>query len=268
MGTRLAVMHLNLDRFKDINDTLGYGAGDELLKAVATRLQTALRSGDTVARQGGDEFIVVVEDIRESSDMAPILESVLDVLAEPLPLSGGALINITPSIGIAFYPEDGETMDNLVKHAGMAMSRAKEVGRNNYQFYVPTLNEHIVRRLDMETRLRRALEEGRFELHYQPQVEVAGGRIVGAGSPAALDGPRGRQYFARRVHPSGGRDGPDPAARRLGTADRHSTGRRLGGQRQTRPRSGEHSAKQLKRRDLATFVGELLAQTGLKPRHA
>jgi diguanylate cyclase (GGDEF)-like protein/PAS domain S-box-containing protein len=188
---QLAVMFIDLDHFKRVNDTLGHGAGDELLCIVSARLGQSLRPDDTVvradvdahvgsiARLGGDEFIVLLKNVRHADDAASVARRLVAALAEPVTVAGTELF-VGSSIGIAVYPADGADMDNLLMNADTAMYHAKEAGRGGYQFYDRAMNARALDRLMMETQLRRALDRGEFVLHYQPRVDVASGHIVGA----------------------------------------------------------------------------------------
>ncbi len=174
----VAVMFLDLDRFKVINDTLGHSLGDLLIKAVSERLTASVRGGDTVARLGGDEFIIILADIGHAEDVAKVAEKILNSLSKPFNLEGRELF-ITTSIGISIYPNDGEQPETLLKNADTAMYRAKEQGRNNYQHYSAAMNASAFERLMIETSLRQALERREFLLYYQPQVDLATWQIVG-----------------------------------------------------------------------------------------
>jgi len=175
----LGVMFIDLDRFKNINDSLGHAAGDKLLKEAATRLTSIIRTGDTVSRLGGDEFVVLFPNIRDASNLAELAIKLCDVLRAPY-LIDGISMHVSASVGIAMYPNDGDNSTTLIKNADAAMYLAKEKGRNNYQFYMPALNARTLDRLKLEGDLRQAIEQGGFELHYQPQVITDTGNIWGA----------------------------------------------------------------------------------------
>ncbi|QID18992.1 EAL domain-containing protein [Nitrogeniibacter mangrovi] len=174
----LAVLFLDLDRFKYVNDSLGHQAGDALLKAVSGRFRHCVREQDTVARMGGDEFIVVLSELEGRDHATEVAGRIIEALNAPFDIKGHRL-TVTPSIGIAIYPEDGDKADLLIKHADAAMYHAKEQGRNNYQFYERRFSTSVSARLNLENRLRRALERDEFEVYYQPQVETATGEFVG-----------------------------------------------------------------------------------------
>jgi diguanylate cyclase (GGDEF)-like protein len=173
---RLAVLFLDLDRFKVINDSLGHSLGDRLLRSVAARLRSCLREGDTVARLGGDEFTLLLPGTADAVAAARVAEKVLEVLRLPFEIDERELF-LTGSVGIAIYPDDGEDAETLVKNADTAMYRAKEKGKDTYQLYAPAMNATALRRLALESALRRALDNREMGLHYQPIVEIASGRI-------------------------------------------------------------------------------------------
>ncbi|KGK86373.1 diguanylate cyclase [Desulfosporosinus sp. HMP52] len=175
---KLAVMFLDLDRFKLINDTMGHNMGDLLLKSVAERLRQTLREGDTVARQGGDEFLILLSEIQDEIEAALVSERILGLFSKPIILEDNE-IYISTSIGISLYPNDGSDMEGLVKQADTAMYAAKEKGRNNCQFFTQGLNIKANQRLSTENSLRKALVREEFVLHYQPQVDLDTGLIVG-----------------------------------------------------------------------------------------
>ena len=174
----LTVMLVDLDRFKLINDSLGLEKGDQVLRAAGERLAAALRKSDTVARLGGDEFMVLLLGVQGAEAAAKVAQKLLDSLRPPLRVNGHEL-STAGSIGIALFPYDGDDADTLIKNADTALSRAKEQGRNHYQFYTEDLNATAFERLMLESRLRKALEQGEFVIHYQPKVSLTDGRIVG-----------------------------------------------------------------------------------------
>jgi diguanylate cyclase (GGDEF)-like protein/PAS domain S-box-containing protein len=174
----LALLFVDLDRFKNINDTLGHDAGDRLLRHMAERLKGSLREADLVARFGGDEFMVLLEDLSDSHYAAAAAEKLLAAIAQPLTL-GQQEFHLSASIGISAFPDDGSDPRMLQKHADIAMYRAKERGRNCWHFYSPTTDTHSLERLKLEGDLRRALERDELELHYQPKLHMASGRVTG-----------------------------------------------------------------------------------------
>ena len=174
----LAVLFLDLDRFKHINDTLGHDAGDDLLKEVASRLKGCLRESDTVARLGGDEFVVLLPEIDDEKYVNTVAQKMLFAIAKPFTLIGQEF-RVTVSIGISLYPRDGEDEETLKKHADVAMYHAKEEGKNNFQFYSEDLNANSLERLTLESGLRRALENGEFLIHYQAKRDMQSSHITG-----------------------------------------------------------------------------------------
>ncbi|MBI5522213.1 MAG: EAL domain-containing protein [Desulfarculus sp.] len=174
----LAVLFLDLDNFKNINDSLGHAMGDQLLQAVARRLVRWVRDEDTVARLGGDEFIMLLPGANTPDYAVQVASRVLETMAEPLRVRGQEFY-LTASIGITLYPHDGADAETLVAGADTAMYRAKADGRNNYKLFTPAMNQQVVRRMDLERSLRRALRQGEFVMHYQPKVELASGEVVG-----------------------------------------------------------------------------------------
>jgi diguanylate cyclase (GGDEF)-like protein len=177
-GSRLAVLFLDLDHFKVINDSLGHSLGDQLLQQVAGRLTGCLRAGDTVARLGGDEFTLLLPGVQGPAESERVALKVLDTLREPYRLEGRELF-VTASMGISLYPDDGEDADTLVRNADAAMYRAKEQGRDSHRLYAPPMNELATERLALESALRRALANDELVLHYQPLVEIGSGRLHG-----------------------------------------------------------------------------------------
>jgi diguanylate cyclase (GGDEF)-like protein/PAS domain S-box-containing protein len=176
---KIGVLFIDLDRFKNINDSLGHSAGDQILRQTAMRLKTVIRTDDTVARLGGDEFVVLLPRVHHERDLAEVAIKIREELLKPYVLEDMPF-HLSPSIGIAIYPDDGESPSALIKNADAAMYLAKEKGRNNYQFYTPVLNSRTLDRLKLEYDLRLALELGQFELHYQPQIDATTQRLYGA----------------------------------------------------------------------------------------
>lgn len=174
----MAVLFLDLDRFKNINDTLGHAVGDRLLQAVAERLKTCLRSGDTVARWGGDEFTVLLPHVKSLEYAARVGQRILDALKQPFAVEDHQL-HVSGSIGVAVYPQDGKDADTLVKHADAALYRSKEQGRSQYQFYSPTMTSRVSNILKLENYLHQALEKQEFLLYYQPQINIRTGKVFG-----------------------------------------------------------------------------------------
>ncbi|MBD1923983.1 PAS domain S-box protein [Microcoleus sp. FACHB-831] len=177
-NSSLAVMFLDLDRFKIINDTLGHAIGDQLLQGVSERLKYCLREGDTFARWGGDEFTLLLPQINDAEDAAKIAQRILEALKPAFNLEGHELY-ISSSIGIALYPQDGGDVQTLLRNADAALYRAKEHGRNNYRFYLPSMNSQASELLALENQLHQALEREEFVVYYQPQVNVKTGEITG-----------------------------------------------------------------------------------------
>jgi len=173
---RCSVLFVDLDHFKEVNDTLGHAAGDHLLQAVAERLTSAVRQSDLVARIGGDEFVILVDDHRGPEEVMIVAQKVLALLERPV-LIDWREVKISGSVGIASFPEDGEDLETLMKHADVAMYKAKERGRNNFQFFSAELNQLTMQRAQLEVRVRHALERQEFFLQYQPEVSLATGRI-------------------------------------------------------------------------------------------
>ena len=177
--TLLAVMFLDLDQFKEINDSVGHAVGDAVLKEVALRLECCLRATDTVARLGGDEFTILLEDVRNTDEISRVADKLLGAIAERADIAGHEL-HLSTSIGVTVYPLDDHDADTLLKNADLAMYHAKQEGRNNVQFYSHDMSERTERRVNLTARLRGALSRGELCLHYQPQVNVRNGGIIGA----------------------------------------------------------------------------------------
>ena len=176
---QLAVMFMDLDRFKHINDSLGHAVGDQLLQSVAQRLVACVRHSDTVSRQGGDEFLLLLPYIEHADDATLSAQKMLTALAAPHQI-GGSDLHVSVSIGISVYPDDGQDAQTLIKCADTAMYYAKENGRNNFKFFEPDMNTRAVQRQSIESSLRQALDRQEFVLHYQPKINLLSGTIVGA----------------------------------------------------------------------------------------
>ena len=173
----VAVLYIDLDRFKNVNDSLGHAVGDKLLWEIAHRLNTCVREEDTVSRMGGDEFVIVLESLQDQEDAASIANKVHKAFERPI-LVDNRMLHASASIGIAVYPNDGESAEVLMQNADTAMYQAKAQGRNNFQFFAPFMNTHVRERLDLENTLREAMERDEFELYYQPIVDLRSGEIV------------------------------------------------------------------------------------------
>jgi diguanylate cyclase (GGDEF)-like protein/PAS domain S-box-containing protein len=178
-GRRLAVLFLDCDRFKHINDTLGHAVGDQVLRSVARRLTTCVRESDTVSRHGGDEFLILLSEVDQPEDAGLIAEKIVSSVAEPHHISGHEL-TLTASVGIALYPEDGQDTQSLIMRADTAMYHAKNTGRNRVGFYRPDMEAPAIKRSSIESELRNALDAGEFRLYYQPTIDLDSGRIRGA----------------------------------------------------------------------------------------
>jgi diguanylate cyclase (GGDEF)-like protein/PAS domain S-box-containing protein len=192
----LAVAFIDLDHFKSVNDSLGHYAGDELLKRIAQRLQSTVRASDLVGRLSGDEFLIVLTDLEQAEDAAPIIDKLIAAIAVPFAFEAET-INVTSSIGISIFPKDGETADSLIRSADMAMYQAKDRGRNNFQFFTEKLQTTATASLLLEGRLRQAITALEFVLHYQPEV------LSKTGKPSAVEA------LIRWKHPELGLLGPD-----------------------------------------------------------
>jgi diguanylate cyclase (GGDEF)-like protein/PAS domain S-box-containing protein len=188
---QLAVLFIDLDGFKTINDTLGHDAGDVLLADLAVRLRECMREGDTLGRMGGDEFVVLIEGYREDTQLLEVARKVIETVAQPFLLRDTSS-SVTASIGIATFPQDGHDATELLKNADIAMYRAKEQGKNAFRFYSPDMNTHLVERVSLETALKRALERSELVLYYQPRIGVREERVTGVES------------FVRWLHPTQG----------------------------------------------------------------
>ncbi|MFH1813891.1 MAG: EAL domain-containing protein [Pseudomonadota bacterium] len=261
----LALLFIDLDRFKNVNDSLGHPAGDELLAAIAKRLRSRLREVDTLARLGGDEFVLLIEEMTVPEDAAIVAQMLIDLLTAPFSLSQGSEIYIGASIGISVFPDDGSNVTELIQHSDVAMYQAKEAGRGAFRFYTEAMSRAAQDRLHLDTRLRRALERGEFTLHYQPQIDMASGRLTGA------------EALVRWIDPEEGVISPArfiPVAEETGlivpigewvlrTACAQVRAWRDAGQVLTV--AVNLSARQLQQADLAQRVAALMAEFGIGP---
>lgn len=191
----LALLFIDLDGFKLVNDTLGHSVGDMLLAELASRLRATLREGDVIGRMGGDEFVVLIEEFTEAGQVAEVAKKVLETVVRPFTLQGREC-QVTASLGISVYPDDGKEADTLLRNADMAMYLVKQQGKNSFRFFSPQMNTHLVERLSLESDLRRAIELGELLLLYQPRVGVRDGQVTGV------------EALMRWQHPSQGMIGP------------------------------------------------------------
>jgi diguanylate cyclase (GGDEF)-like protein/PAS domain S-box-containing protein len=266
-GTDLAVVFIDLDGFKNVNDSLGHSVGDRLLGVVAERLARCARTSDTVARHGGDEFVIVLTELVDEDALIQWMERVRAVISEPVMLEGTELY-VGCSMGASLFPQDGGDVETLLKKADLAMYRAKDMGRNTFQFYQPEMNASVGARLSLERRLRRALRDGEFLLHYQPQVDIGTGRIVGM------------EALVRWHDPDVGLVPPSafiPVAEESGLIGPLSEWVLREACRQNKVWQDEGlpparvsvnlSARQFQQRDIAKLVMSILDETGLEPRY-
>ena len=177
-GKQVAILFVDLDRFKNINDTLGHAAGDSLLQEVGNRLKGCLRESDTVARLGGDEFVVLLPELDDATHAGVVARKILAAIGKSF-VALGHEFRVTASVGVSIFPQDGDDEQSVMKNADIAMYKAKDDGKNNFQFYSAKMNTHSFERLALESSLRRALEQEEFELHYQPKVDANSSKIVG-----------------------------------------------------------------------------------------
>ena len=262
---RVAVLFIDLDNFKFVNDSLGHALGDRMLIIQADRLRKCIRSGDTVSRYGGDEFVVVVSNLEKVEDAALVAHHIQEQVSRPFSIDGHEF-GITCSIGISLYPKDGQDVDSLLKNADAAMFRAKERNRNSFQFYTSEMNDRVVERMVIERHLRHAIELGELEMHYQPQIDLTDGRIVGV------------EALLRWNSAALGKVAPDkfiPLAEESGLivpigewilktcCQQNKTWQEAGIAPMTI--SVNLSARQLQKRDLGDTIAAILQETGLNP---
>jgi diguanylate cyclase (GGDEF)-like protein len=261
----LALLYLDLDRFKRVNDTIGHGLGDRVLQSVADRLTDIVRESDTVGRVGGDEFTILLPEVSRVQDAVEVADRVLEGLKEPLTIEGREL-HTTISMGVAIYPTDAEEADTLLRNAAIAMYRTKEQGGDNYQLYAPAMNGAVADPLALESELRRALERQQFVLYYQPQVSIADWQIVGV------------EALIRWRHPEHGLVLPSsfiPLAEETGLIIslgewvlRTACAQAKAWQEASLPHvrmAVNLSGRQFQQRNLVEVVSEVLRETGLAP---
>ncbi|MCP3707823.1 EAL domain-containing protein [Paraburkholderia sp. CNPSo 3274] len=262
--TGVAVVFIDLDGFKNVNDSLGHSVGDRLLGVVAERLQRCTRTTDTVARHGGDEFVIVLTDTIDEKSLIGWMERARALISEPVWIDGTELY-VGCSMGASVYPQDGNDAETLMKKADVAMYRAKDMGRNTFQFFEPEMNANVGARLNLERRLRRALRDSEFLLHYQPQVEIEGGRIIGMEALVRWRDPEVGLVSPAQFIPvaeESGLIGPlsDWVLRE---ACRQNRAWQLAGLPPVRV-SVNFSAKTFHQRDIAQLVKDVLQETGLE----
>jgi diguanylate cyclase (GGDEF)-like protein/PAS domain S-box-containing protein len=265
--TRLAVLFLDLDRFKYINDTLGHDAGDNLLREVVERLQQSVRASDTISRTGGDEFNILLTEIPHADDIIIIAQKVVRSFGKPFVLNGHE-VNMSTSIGISIYPEDGESIEALFRNADIAMYHAKEQGGNSYQFYNPSMNIRSIERLRLESQLIQALEHGEFMVYYQPQFTIDDRQVYCVEALVRWRHPeRGvldPVHFIRLAEEIGCITAIDEWVLRTAVTqvrEWHNSGLdRL-------CVAVNLSAKQFQKRDLVERISGILRETGLDPKH-
>lgn len=266
-GRSMALLLFDLDRFKDINDSYGHALGDAALKTVANKLGEAVRDGDTVARQGGDEFIVLLSDLGRIEEVDRIVSKLLRILSQPLVVQGH-LLYLEGSVGASVCPNDGEDLATLLKNADTAMYSAKEEGGNTFRFYSREMGEHAVERIELESALRRALEHGEFELHYQPKVDLRTGCIAGAEALVRWRDPEMGLVSPARFIPLAETTGliVPLGLWVLQTACAQIAAWRAAGLPPTSV-AVNLSARQLREENLLAVVDRALAQAGLEPRY-
>jgi diguanylate cyclase (GGDEF)-like protein/PAS domain S-box-containing protein len=263
---KLAVLHVDLDGFKFVNDNWGHGAGDRLLQSLALRLTRGVREVDTIARIGGDEFLILVPDLRESGDMSRFAQKLLSLLGRPVELDESTL-QVTASVGVATYPDDGQDAEALLRNADAAMYRAKDIGGNNFELCTPELTAMAVEKLELQNGLRLALDRNEFLLHYQPLVSLGSGRIVGFEALVRWQHPQKGFLPPLTFIPMAEETGLilplgewvlRAATKQLKTWLDTGIGLRI---------SVNFSAKQFRERSLVHTVESAISKAGLEPRH-
>jgi diguanylate cyclase (GGDEF)-like protein len=261
----VAVLFLDLDRFKTINDTRGHARGDELLRQVAKRLRSVVRATDTVARSGGDEFIIVAGDVGGAGDLISVAKSVQSAFTTPLKL-GTDEVFVSASIGVSVYPRDGTDVDTLIKNADAALYQAKDKGRDNIQYFTVDLVESAARRIGLEADMRRALDRGEFVLHYQPLVGLRSGTLLGFEALLRWNHPVLGLVLPEEFIPVAEESGlivqvgewvlRSACAQQRAWSDAGYDVRRV---------TVNISARQFQHRDLADIIGGIIAQTQIAP---
>jgi len=264
-GTQFALFFIDLDRFKNINDSLGHFVGDRLLREVAKRLTTCVRQTDTVSRQGGDEFVILLPEIGDMQNAVDVAEKLLAIVAEPYVMDGYEL-RVTHSIGISVFPDDGNDIEDIMRKADTAMYKAKEAGRNNYQFYTGDMSTAALSRISLENDLRRGLERDEFVLHYQPQIDLRTGKIVGTEALLRWQHPeRGLLYPEQFIGIAEDCGAIVPLGKHaLRMACWQNRAWQLAGIASI-PVAVNLSAVQLRRRDFLQDVASVLQESGLDP---
>jgi diguanylate cyclase (GGDEF)-like protein/PAS domain S-box-containing protein len=264
-GAQLAILFIDLDRFKNVNDTLGHHVGDELLKQVAAALTGQLRDGDTLARLGGDEFIVLLENVAGQGGAGRVAEQLVSMFEQPFIVADYELF-VTGSVGISLYPNDATDLNMLIRNADVAMYQAKARGRNGYQFYASSMTGEGVERLRLEAMLRRSIEKNEIFLNYQPQVEIDSGRLVGVEALVRWDSPELGLVPPARFIPLAEDTG---FINQLGKWVLHEACRQMVRWQEAGlyvPKIAVNlSVKQFERGSIAHMVAEVLRETGLAP---